>query len=349
MKTNAKRKNSAVKKLIPAAGMLALSASMLATSTYAWFTMNKTVTVTGMEVKTAVGSNLLISHDTTGNTKLNATDSFVTSDSTSIKAWLEPVSSNDGKATNFWYTLDADAAGKKIANSAAYTDYDDTSSGGLSNASDNNYANMFSQNYGVTSTAASEWGGKAVGYVDYAFQLKATNSSSSTESIYLTDLTLKYGANPDGDNAFRAAVFVEGVSNNVGENNSTYFAAGGTTSNAIYAPSGADYYTDTKAVGVAQNASEPSLQDITLTTSATPIANIGAGETKYYKVVVRLWLEGEDESCTNATFATLTNTWQLSLRLDLGAATDNGTKVNGNKIVTALTMDTTAANNSQQP
>lgn len=33
MKTNAKRKNSAVKKLIPAAGMLALSASMLATST----------------------------------------------------------------------------------------------------------------------------------------------------------------------------------------------------------------------------------------------------------------------------------------------------------------------------
>lgn len=50
MKTNAKRKNSAVKKLIPAAGMLALSASMLATSTYAWFSMNKTVSVQSMSI-----------------------------------------------------------------------------------------------------------------------------------------------------------------------------------------------------------------------------------------------------------------------------------------------------------
>jgi hypothetical protein len=50
MKTNAKRKNSAVKKLIPAAGMLALSASMLATSTYAWFSMNKTVSVSSMSI-----------------------------------------------------------------------------------------------------------------------------------------------------------------------------------------------------------------------------------------------------------------------------------------------------------
>lgn len=64
MKTNAKRKNSAVKKLIPAAGMLALSASMLATSTYAWFSMNKTVTVNSMQI-TAKSNNayLLIGTD----------------------------------------------------------------------------------------------------------------------------------------------------------------------------------------------------------------------------------------------------------------------------------------------
>ena len=60
MKTNAKRKNSAVKKLIPAAGMLALSASMLATSTYAWFSMNKTVNVNGLKLNVKADSTYLL-------------------------------------------------------------------------------------------------------------------------------------------------------------------------------------------------------------------------------------------------------------------------------------------------
>ena len=38
------------KKLIPAIGMLLLSASMLVTSTFAWFSMNTTVEATGMQV-----------------------------------------------------------------------------------------------------------------------------------------------------------------------------------------------------------------------------------------------------------------------------------------------------------
>ena len=48
-KTNTK-KNSAMKKLLPAFGMLMVSASMLATSTYAWFSMNKEVSVTSMSI-----------------------------------------------------------------------------------------------------------------------------------------------------------------------------------------------------------------------------------------------------------------------------------------------------------
>jgi hypothetical protein len=60
MKTNAKRKNSAIKKLVPAAGMLALSASMLATSTYAWFTMNKDVHVTGLQTTARAEEGIVI-------------------------------------------------------------------------------------------------------------------------------------------------------------------------------------------------------------------------------------------------------------------------------------------------
>lgn len=61
MKTNAKRKNSAVKKLIPAAGMLALSASMLATSTYAWFTMSREVELKNIQMTASAPSNVQIS------------------------------------------------------------------------------------------------------------------------------------------------------------------------------------------------------------------------------------------------------------------------------------------------
>lgn len=54
MKNNKKR--SPMMKIVSAAAMLAVSASMLATSTYAWFSMNKTVSVDGMNL-TAKSNN----------------------------------------------------------------------------------------------------------------------------------------------------------------------------------------------------------------------------------------------------------------------------------------------------
>ena len=46
---------------------------------------------------------------------------------------------------------------------------------------------------------------------------------------------------------------------------------------------------------------------------------VSAGGTVRYKVVVRLWLEGEDVSCTSDTFASLTSSWTLSLSFKLAA------------------------------
>lgn len=58
------------KKLIPALCMLLVSAVMLGSTTFAWFSMNKTVTATGMEIKAEVPTQLLISADNSvwGNT-----------------------------------------------------------------------------------------------------------------------------------------------------------------------------------------------------------------------------------------------------------------------------------------
>ncbi len=62
MKANTKnKKNNTIKKIVPAAGMLALSASMLATSTYAWFTMSREVTVENIQMVATVPEDIQIS------------------------------------------------------------------------------------------------------------------------------------------------------------------------------------------------------------------------------------------------------------------------------------------------
>ncbi len=56
-----KKKGNSTKKLIPAAGMLAVSASMLATSTYAWFTMSREVEVKNIQMTATVPEDIQIS------------------------------------------------------------------------------------------------------------------------------------------------------------------------------------------------------------------------------------------------------------------------------------------------
>lgn len=338
-----KRKQKTSKKIVAAFAMFALSASMLGTATYAWFTMNKTVTVTGMEVRTTVSSNLLISHeDTFAETAKNAESTFTTSDTTKVRAWLQPTSSNTAATTNFWYTLNANADGSKSA--GVYTDYDNASTGGLSAASDNSYANKFSQDYGVTTTQVTAFNPTttpadgAVGYVDYVFQLKGTNTTNAEEKIYLTNLKLTYGGTTDTDKAFRAAVFAE-------EFGSAYTAditEVTTNFKGIYAPASANNHNAGAAVSAADATTAISNFKNGGTSTATELATISAGETKYYKVVVRLWIEGEDTTCTSETFANLTDTWSLDLRLDLGNL-GSGSTVNGNTPVIEMATATTAS------
>ena len=63
MKANTKNKkgSSTMKKLVPAAGMLMISASMLATSTFAWFTMSKEVEITGIQMIATVPETVELS------------------------------------------------------------------------------------------------------------------------------------------------------------------------------------------------------------------------------------------------------------------------------------------------
>lgn len=112
MKTNAKRKNSAVKKLIPAAGMLALSASMLATSTYAWFSMNKDVTVSGMSVTAKSDTAFLVvkkaalTNDTNTVAGLQS-EALIADTATTATAQLYPTAHETIAATDNYTAIEA--------------------------------------------------------------------------------------------------------------------------------------------------------------------------------------------------------------------------------------------------
>lgn len=133
-KNNKETKNtSARKKIIPALAMLTTSALMLSSTTYAWFTLNKEVEVTGLQMQATAGQSLEIS---LGALSLNADNEIVNSQGTPGKndiSWkrsiavgdyyskvglLKPVSSN--KATTL-YKVDEDniyAGGREVEESA---------------------------------------------------------------------------------------------------------------------------------------------------------------------------------------------------------------------------------------
>jgi hypothetical protein len=338
-KTN--KKNSKMRKLLPAFAMLTVSAISLSSATYAWFTMNKEVEVTGLTLRTKVSSNLLLSENNVEGTY--APDRLISG----RKALLEPVSSVSGQTGSFYYTLDAKESGEKAhsASSIAYAPYSEakadigtvetpkTNTNATAAAAGKYYFdNTFSKAYGVEPSEAEF--GTAYGYVDYVFYLKATGDTDG-QQLVMTNCDLNY-TYPSGvkladgttavdanvDQAWRVAVFASDITTNGGKGNSGASGSAADTvgkldpatsaAKTILAPSGADNWTDNKAV------SGPSAIDtVTYGTKAVLDNSINAGVTKYYKVLVRIWLEGEDESCNSETYAKLTSDWSLDLEFKL--------------------------------
>lgn len=317
MKTNNTKKNSATKKLIPAVSMLTVSAMMLSTATYAWFTMNKTVKVDGMEVKTKVSGNLMIS-DT------NQSDAYYgTTLVQGRKALLEPVSSTTGANGSFWYTVDAKADGSKLhANTGdnVFKNYSEATNAALDAAT--SYKTYYDQTFNTTYqlTPTSDPFGTGYGYIDYVFYLKATGDGTDTK-INMTRCNLDRSdaiidnsgktVGVDSDQAWRVAVFA--TTTTAGS------AAGDPASDAenlkgsILALNGATYHDSGAVTSAAGGYASAGINS-----SGVYIGEVAAGATAYYKVTVRLWLEGQDKTCNSATYALLKDdSWKLDLQFDM--------------------------------
>jgi hypothetical protein len=346
--------NSPMKRIAASATMLAVSAAMLGTSTYAWFTMNKTVTVSGMEMKTTVGSNLLISDNN------YEADYSTAALAQGRKALLEPVSSATGADGSFWYTVDA--LGNGDARTDAYTAYHETAevegnelttgkeltSGAIdlikgstkagehpstNGAGKAYFDDEFNGTYTISTAAANQATAyyNAYGYVDYVFYLKGT-ADATNRNIRMTKCNLLYDdkaiTNPAfgegdavvGDNvdkAWRAAVFCSSITGGTGE----VAASNATSGNlkAILTMPGAANHTSGKAVDSASSVNGTVTYNTWSDTTNSAIATLADKATGYYKVTVRVWLEGEDTTCTSKTYANLSEAWKLDCAFSMDA------------------------------
>ena len=310
------------KVIIPALGLLVLSTAASITGTVAWFSMNTTVNIAGMTVKTTVGNNLSIASDTTAGTAKLADSNFADNYYASIDALIEPVSTING--LNFFYTVNAKASGD--ASKEEYLAY---------NSAD---TSAFNTAYGTSG---------AVGYVDYAFQLKAVNASANDNYLNLTELNLVYNGTDEfnGINAFRVAIFWEKfVSSSFHAIDSGDVAV----NKVLMKNSAAANFTATKAVAYVSDAAAKTALEDEDETALQPVTygpfnylTVSAGETSYYKVVVRLWLEGEDTTCNNGTFASLNDMWGLNIQWDL---VEDANKANKTNITNTAPIQIVAAN-----
>ena len=317
---------------------------------YAWFTMNKKVEVTGMELKTKVGTNLLICSD---NVEANYSSATLVQ---GRKALLEPVSSIDGSTGSFYYTVNATARGTKMDNGVTVTKYDESVALKNITAGKNNYDKIFNATYGNGETGGTFSSGTvamtdsqlgaAYGYVDYVFYLKGTSDSAS-QDLNMTECNIIYNdkngsesiigsgteAGVDIDRAWRIGVFVTDITANGGAGHSTVSsidpaATAKVTENqkAILGLANSAYFTDGKAQ--ASTTANDLGNVVNFKNGGTGATGVvldtitGIGATKYYKVLVRVWLEGEDNTCNSETYAALqTGKWTLDCRFELGEGT----------------------------
>ena len=308
--------------VIPALAVLLLSTAASVSGTVAWFSMNTSIDVSGMTVKTKVSSNLQIA---VANAEANYSNEDLEQ---SRAAYLEPASTINGQS--FWYTINADgngAAKPSTGNAGAttYTQYNENANPAVASvlANKTTYDKDFCDSYGFGTPAADAQNATindtiCYAYVDYSFYLKGTAASAS-QSIYMSKCEMAYkgqaqqqfGALSTGW-AWRVCLFSVATAKDTTVADSSAAVSGNNKTILDFADS--ENQTDGKAVADATS----TLDDVVNADEPAIIAeNLTPGTPVYYKVVVRLWLEGEDKTCTNATYATLTGDWTLDLSFNL--------------------------------
>jgi hypothetical protein len=302
---------NAKRKLAAATAMLTISALMLSSATYAWFTMNKEVSVTNMQVRALAEDGLLVNEAAApGNTWDEEATAAQTS--SSKLSMLHPASTADGTT---WYH----------AASTKYNDAADASAGTKSgNLVNNAYETIgtltpITAMSTATATAGTEAAFSTMGatatspagyYVHYTYYLKTSAQSALTlagatgDGMYVNiksvTATINDGAtaaSADLDKSLRVGIKL----------NSAFY---------IYAP--VEGYDASYYVAAGSTETVPIAGNVVTRTDLTSLPSVTQDGTP---VEVYLWYEGEDVNCksANATAATLDNI-KVDIRFELVGA-----------------------------
>lgn len=333
MRTNDKKNTSAKKKLIPAVAMLTTSAIMLSTATYAWFTLNKTVEVDGLQMTATTADALEISlggvtKASNGTTRDNGTlvDDLVAqpNDTTDVSwtnlinvgeyydtvKYIKPSSSVDG--VNFWEATDATNGGKTATKFNKVNQSDTALTKRTSLTLGGTLSNVTSKD---TSTSSDN-------YVKFPVHLRTSKLASKTDetaTVYctmsITDPDDSKDGTPEGDlyKAVRVAfVPITYSDNTASEANAASIIMGADT----------DYYTTNQAVNSANDRSSVTVtktvddsNSLAKFDAKVPIKLAAtAGEYGHSDFMVYVWLEGESTSCYDANSA---QDWNIDFAFSL--------------------------------
>lgn len=336
MRATNKDNNSALKRLVPAVAMLALSAVTLSTSTYAWFTMNKSVEMTGLNMTAATGEGMEISlasvkgNAATGALKFlgdseNGFDGNHPADTDDELGWknqvvvgsyykdigtLKPASSCDG--VKLFNATDATNSGKDA------TKFEQITLGSSSMAQIQQQENLATAN-DLTATGTSGY------YVDIPVHLrtsKVKTADNASGNIYYKMIINNKTSNANEPlyKAVRVA-FINGVKDTTtaaakiltcDELNAYYKP--GTAGTAVNSTSGRGEVTNLSKTSVTSDVTFPTNDAGADSGLDIPYAE-NSGEYGHLDFTIRVWLEGESTSCYDANAG---QQWNIGLMFSMG-------------------------------
>lgn len=273
------------KKLIPALAMLLVSATAMSSATFAWFSMNKEVSATSMEVRAVAEQGLLINEVQAANDTNWDSEATAKQTASTDASLLYPASTADGST---WYH----AASTKSNSAAAATPGSKSGDiiGNYETLSGLTAITAMSKSATAGSEAKRETMGTAADapagyYVHYEYYLKSSGQ----------EITLKNEASGDQYVSIKEVTATATPAASTGSTNLNKSLRVGIKMNSvfyIYAP--VTGYTATYYV----NASSTATNAIAGTTvTPTDLAKLPASDANGAKVDVYIWYEGEDANC----------------------------------------------------
>ena len=264
-----------MKKLIPALAMLLVSAVLLGTSTFAWFSMNTQVTAKGMEVKAQAEGGIVISNSTKSGWTAEASAQITT-------ASLYPTSNAKTPGTlTSWYHNKSDNADDAKAGQAAGT-YE-TLTIALSDATNSEGVGYVDANSDSAYTAGVD----AAYFLMDKFFIKSSGDALTSTTLYINKVEVTSSATLLAiDNALRVCVVVNGTA-------------------YLYAPVsvGAGPTLTYKVKG---SATDTVALAGTTKNTATGVTTIANTDQDAVPVEIYVYYEGEDANCKSTNISGVT-------------------------------------------